>query len=340
MDKELSDRAWGCLPREFREEVKKLARLYSGRTSALFGAERHLANKFLDEFIGLFGRHNLTSDAEEEEDEMLCVRRKEVQGLLSACNRYKHKCFIDGDSTDYLDGEINILTILFGSKCLPDEAQPKQKDCDNPLADKEGCRWRNDGKCAFDSACYFEPLNPQEPQTAEPKEVTKMKPIESKVSVYLATKEEDEEFRMLLHENGFKWNTGTSLINCRCWKSDIEESKIHYIHPDKTVTYYGKRMSETLTFSEFKKQYFGENVNHRQFIAKCDKQFDNILKGSFLKERRLSIAVQMVKAITQCPEIIERIASAEADSLLDDIVDDALHLTDRLIDECEKGGSK
>lgn len=62
------------------------------------------------------------------------------------------------------------LQELFGFKCLPDEAQPKQKDCDNPLADKEGCRWRNAGKCAFDSACYFEPLNPQEPKPAEPQE--------------------------------------------------------------------------------------------------------------------------------------------------------------------------
>lgn len=83
------------------------------------------------------------------------------------------------------------------------------------------------------------------------------------------------------------------------------------------------------------------NMNSNCNLLKdCDKQFDNILKDSFSKERRLNIAVQMVKAITQCPEIIERIASAEADSLLDDIVDDALHLTDRLISKCEKGGFK
>lgn len=83
-----------------------------------------------------------------------------------------------------------------------------------------------------------------------------------------------------------------------------------------------------------------ENVNLSQDSANCDKEFDDILKDSFSKERRLNIAVQMVKAITQCPEIIERIASAEADSLLDDIADDALHLTDRLISKCEKGGFK
>ena len=65
----------------------------------------------------------------------------------------------------------------------------------------------------------------------------------------------------------------------------------------------------------------------------------NRLKDSFSKERRLNIATQMAKAIMQCPETIERIASAETDSLLDDIVDDALYLTDRLIAKCEKGGS-
>lgn len=45
-----------------------------------------------------------------------------------------------------------------------------------------------------------------------------------------------------------------------------------------------------------------ENVNLSQDSANCDKEFDNIPKDSFSKERRLNIAVQMVKAITQCPE--------------------------------------
>lgn len=111
MDKTLQTTAWNCLPKEFKEEVKKE---YQHQIS--FDNEQEYW--MLEE---IFSKHNLTSDADEEEDEMLCVRRKEVQGLFSACNRYKHKCFIDGDSTDYLDGEINILTILFGSKCLPDE---------------------------------------------------------------------------------------------------------------------------------------------------------------------------------------------------------------------------
>lgn len=82
-----------------------------------------------------------------------------------------------------------------------------------------------------------------------------------------------------------------------------------------------------------------ESRNLSKNIANCDKQFDNILKDSLRNERRLNIATQMVKAIMQCPEAVGRIASAEADSLLDDILHDALYLTDRLMSECEKGDS-
>ena len=78
MNKELQDLAWRCLPREFREEVKNVTQRYSYRALALFGKERQLANKFYDDFINLFGRHNLASDAEGE-DEMLCVSRKDMQ---------------------------------------------------------------------------------------------------------------------------------------------------------------------------------------------------------------------------------------------------------------------
>lgn len=176
--------------------------------------------------IDLFGEHNLTSDAEGEE--MLTVPRSRV---IEVRNKY----------ATYVGFKLQPLYDLFGSKCMPDEEHPKQKDCDNPLADKEGCKWRNDGKCAFDSACYFEPLNPQEP-TGHIPDVTKM--------------------------------------------------------------------------------------------------VDNIIKEGFLKERRCNIAVQMVKAITQSPEIVDRISSSATDSLLDDILSDALYLTDKLIEKCEKGGSK
>ena len=279
MTKEISDLTWSVLPKEFKEEVK-----YEYSRVATKAIKSSYDLGFMNAHEGMYGIHNLTSDA--EGDEMLTYEKSKVKDLLQWCNE-------SSEENEEASIVKNILSVLFGSKCLPDEAQPKQKDCDNPLADKEGCRWRNDGKCAFDSACYFEPLNPQEPKSfkykvgqkvilhfyggevstiteafndggvwnkykvkalphhiwneneldpyEEPKEVTKMKPIESKVSVYLATKEEDEEFRQLLHNNGFKWNASIPLINFAGWSSSFEDSKIHCIYPDKIVACYGKK---------------------------------------------------------------------------------------------------
>lgn len=68
------------------------------------------------------------------------------------------------------------------------------------------------------------------------------------------------------------------------------------------------------------------------------KDFDTILKDSFRNDRRCNIAVQMIKALTQSPEIVDRISSGCDDGLLDGILHDALYLTDKLIAECEKGG--
>lgn len=243
MNKQLIDSAWHALPAEFKEEVKKY---YQTLKDQYKDYDRlHFMNakaKVQERIVALnyfFGIHNLTSDAEGE-DEMLCVSRKRVQELYSSyCTERDEE--EPGSNRSSLGGRIAMLQELFGSKCLPDEEHPKQKDCDNPLADKEGCKWRNDGKCAFDSACYFEPLNPQEP------------------------------------------------------------------------------------------------TDH---ILDVTKMVDNIIKEGFLKERRCNIAVQMVKAITQSPEIVDRISSTATDSLLDDILSDALYLTDKLIEKCEKGGSK
>lgn len=366
MNKELQDLAWSVLPKEFKEEVKELY--------------RH-ENKVLVPIDGvttlndIFGKHNLTSDAEGEE--MLTVEADLVRELYQRAKEIEEesKRIHSPMVAAKYHGVQSVIEDLFGSKCLPDE---KPKSCGElldkmidiadeiidkiepkPTEPKLKYNVGDEVKCKLDGEAHkiaFIDKGPTalpyrlendmwasesdlEPYT-ELEEVAKMKPIESEINVYLATKEEEEEFRLLLHENGFKWNTDRSLISLSCWSSALEEDKIHNVYPDKTVTYYGKKTSDTLTFSEFKKQYFEGNVNHRQFIANCDKEFDNILKDSLSKERRLNIATQMIKAIMQCPEIVERIASAEADSLLDDILHDALYLTDRLMSECEKGGSK
>ena len=74
MDKTLQDLAWSCLPKEFKEEVKKEYR-------------KGYVCETLTMLITLFGHHNLTSDAEEEG--MLTVSRKRVREMYAANERIK-----------------------------------------------------------------------------------------------------------------------------------------------------------------------------------------------------------------------------------------------------------
>lgn len=186
-----------------------------------------------------------------------------------------------------------------------------------------------------------------EPCTEPREEVSKMKPIESKVSVYLATEEENEEFRQFLHNNGFTWSTGASLTSQSVWLPDEEETKIHNIYPDKTVTYSGYRTPNFLTFSEFKKQYFEENANLSQETPNCDKHFDNILKDSFSKERRLNIAKDFASVLLSrlnydpfTAQINCCCSGGAAVNPYLNIARIALSVADALIAESEKGGEK
>lgn len=366
MDRELIDRTWRLLPKEFKEEVKK----HYQHTDCGSYAE--------DMLESIFGDHNLTSDAEGEE-EMLTVPKEKVQFMF---DELESTCIYDEFDRGYKTGKGFILHSLFGSKCLPDEkpkpvkpkfhvghkvklkgkgygfeitAVEKWDDCDEYMYKLAG--WKHS---------YRE--SDLEPYT-EPKEVAKMKPIESKVSVYLATKEEDEEFRQLLHENGFKWNSSALLTDLSLWESDMESAKIHFVYPDKTVTYDGDRTLDTLTFSEFKKRYFGEpdtshetpvcenhsdntsqkevnlnsNCNHRQFIVNYDKPFDNILKDSFCKHNRLHIAAMIEPALINNPNLWEQYGNYYAGPGKEtkySFAKLALEYADALLAECEKGGMK
>lgn len=337
LTKELQDLAWRVLPKEFKEEMKKryVKCLITANDDAMVEANL---------LIEIFGIHNLSSDAEGEE--MLMVSRKRVQEMY-----YYNEDILSLDPTH--SGAILLkkkLQDLFGPKCLPDNVESLDSNVDSleskpaELRFKVGdmvrfkycCTpYRIDGFKMLDGAMLYQvgevwaEESDLEPYTEPEENVIKMKPIESKVSVYLATKEEDKEFRMLLHENGFVWNMGASLISDSHWSSGSESSKMHYVYPDKTVTYYGDKTSDTLTFTEFKKRYFGEDVNLSQETANCDKQFDNILKDSFRKHNRLHIAAMALSGL---------LANPNNNAELYDNVADALHCADALIAEAEKGG--
>lgn len=119
MNKTLQDNVWSILPKEFKEEVKRMYRIADS------DVDQMIATIMLE---NVFGRHNLTSDVEGEE--MLTVSRKEVQEMYSAFEEFKDK-----DNTCF-----NLET-LFGSKCLPDETCNVASKEPNPAEPKnEGTR--------------------------------------------------------------------------------------------------------------------------------------------------------------------------------------------------------
>lgn len=138
MNKELIDRAWACLPKEFKEEVKEIYSIaiiyhpcgYNHKTDLL---------KYL------FGRHNLTSDAEGEE--LLTCEKYKVGEALNYC-----------DELDSISGSHNMrnwgeqmIAYLFGSKCLLDElnednfakSEPKPAETKNEGTRQKQCVPKN-----------------------------------------------------------------------------------------------------------------------------------------------------------------------------------------------------
>lgn len=71
--------------------------------------------------------------------------------------------------------------------------------------------------------------------------------------------------------------------------------------------------------------------------ADCDKEFYNILKNSFAKDRRLNIAVQFMSAMMSNPAIFHQHLNAEEE---DYILYGSLEFADALINEAMKGGGK
>lgn len=81
--------------------------------------------------------------------------------------------------------------------------------------------------------------------------------------------------------------------------------------------------------------------NLSQETANCDEEFDNILKDSFSKERRLNIAVQITQSILHnSDEMLRAETCSNAKQTPNAIAEYAFAITDALIAESEKGDSK
>ena len=127
MDIELIDKAWACLPKEFKEEVKEIFR-------KCLGVPKYEAITIKPMLLGyLFGHHNLTSD--EEGEEILYVKASQVKELYQyAEEREKGRAPRESEE-EWYQGYMKAMQDLFGSKCLPDEKVSNP----TPLADLEPC---------------------------------------------------------------------------------------------------------------------------------------------------------------------------------------------------------
>ncbi len=115
MTKELQDYVWACLPKEFKEEVKKM-----------YCTPGHRAEVYTL-LQNLFGADNLTSDAEGE-DEKLCVSRKKIQEVYRQNKEEINRDNVSSSDRDCYETVNEVLKTLFGSKCLQDDTKNDTKE--------------------------------------------------------------------------------------------------------------------------------------------------------------------------------------------------------------------
>lgn len=122
MKTELQNKAWSVLPKEFKEEVKKLYVETEVELSKKKGSTDNLTQQLRGmnrQLAYLFGHDNLTSDAEGEE--MLMVPKREVRSIYDNAIELIAMTSMDEDSNRMAMLTKALLEELFGSKCLPDK---------------------------------------------------------------------------------------------------------------------------------------------------------------------------------------------------------------------------
>ena len=177
MKRELQDYVWSILPKEFKEEVKRMYRIADS------DVDQMIAMIMLE---NVFGHQNLTSKAEGEE--MLTVPRKKVKEKWQRACEQEAKYGRAQDSPAarevlyYNRGILSILDTLFGTKCLPDKEEKMTEehyqylnslsleDYDNETSadeQRQFCEYQH--KHHPDEVIYFQTHSDEKPKTAEPK---------------------------------------------------------------------------------------------------------------------------------------------------------------------------
>lgn len=357
MNKELQDLVWSVLPKEFKEEVKK----------EWHKAHNNITKSTLEYF---FGKHNLTSDA--GEDEMLTVPRKTVQDFFMNFKREKSdaKSIFDKIS---LGARMSMLQELFGSKCLPDEKEiAENANCSEPnpaeppnidnLFEKraplspevEEIIDKMTTEIAEISAQpikeYFEKLDkksaellsqnsPENCDNGNHISTDGTKPAEPKFKVGdkvkdISSPHDDGIYKVddiKKSSNGFVYHI-QGLIG----KSNVKESDLEpYAEPTDHILQPFCQVLESAASTE--PTDFGKEVNFptkkqsRNLSQDCDKHFDNILKDGFSKERRLNIAAQIARTLIQGVNFLY----SWSDEEIKGVAHNSMRIADALIAECQ-----
>lgn len=117
MTKEEQNIIWVCLSKEMKDRIKSEYR----KISVLHKKEQYELG-ILHTFENTFGYHNLISETDHEQDEMLMVRRKEVQIIYKDKMHEKGHHAVSQSKKDMATGWISAMKFFFSkAKCLPDK---------------------------------------------------------------------------------------------------------------------------------------------------------------------------------------------------------------------------
>ncbi len=342
MTTELQNKAWSCLPKEFKEEVKKEWELTDN-------IERLPHDAFLrgkcQMMRDLFGHHNLNSDA--ERDEMLTVSRKQVQemyaDIINDIRDYNGENPEMVGTTDPIlreraAGMKAQLHILFGSKCLPDEAcniassdvassEPKPTEPKFKVGDKvrilslHGSPTPDNG--VVDVIAHINKGNRKQ-----------MYYLENHYHCAFGFSESDlEPYTEPTANKIGNPDISTETLNASKSVPLESEPTSNYLHVDGDLD----KSASTCT-DDCSSQCKSQSRNLSQFIANCDKCSCNRLTiAAMAMQGLLSNPSWTVTKVCRAKEAAGDDSDKAAAILIKEIAEDAVEFADALIRQCEKG---
>lgn len=252
-----------------------------------------------------------------EGEEMLIVPRKKVQELYKKFRKDGSNACLYAAAT---------LDALFGSKCLPDEA----KDTPNVDSSESNVDTLADNVDSSDSDSLAH---------LEPKAKSDFTPIPEKTFVSNWDKSESKPAEPKFKVGDKVFYVCSITVKHKCTVTKVMQNEHSGKWEYNVLFDYGKpglyiSESDLEPYTEPEKEYRNLSKN----IVDCDKQFDNILKDSFSKERRLNIATRIMAAILSNQMMLNNLAHGEttAEGVVRCVVDTTMMYADALIAKCEK----